>query len=74
MTQLLAGLGRIVRPWAVEPGADPLDALLEQKLAPLAPDIRAQIRKRIDDAIANAPPGTDNNGRRNPDPLLVGKV
>ncbi|WP_437492857.1 DUF2169 domain-containing protein [Sorangium sp. So ce1014] len=48
---------------AVEPGADPLDALLEQKLAPLAPDIRAQIRKRIDDAIANAPPGTDMRAR-----------
>lgn len=44
---------------AAEPGADPLDALLAQKLAPLAPDVQAQVRKQIDDAIAKAPPGTD---------------
>lgn len=44
---------------AAEPGADPLDALLTQRLAPLAPDVRAQVRKQIDDAIAKAPPGTD---------------
>ena len=28
MTQLLAGLGRIVRPWAVEPEAEALDSLV----------------------------------------------
>ncbi len=44
---------------AAEPPGDPLDALLEQKLAPLAPDVRAQIRKRIDEAIASAPAGAD---------------
>ncbi len=38
---------------------DPLDALLDQKLAPLLPEDRARVRARIDEAIANAPPGTD---------------
>jgi hypothetical protein len=28
MTQLLTGLGRIVRPWAVEPGPEALDSLV----------------------------------------------